>query len=115
MSYKYEDFKEWLDSGECHKDLIEQSMFIKYCFEKAYPIGVSWDSIKKKFMSRCNNGTGKQIYLGYYPTPEQAFQAYKEYKESLIKQISKEEYEKGNIIKEVYDNLMIYEVVPFPE
>lgn len=79
------------------------------------PVGVTYDKIANKFKASSRNGKGKPIYLGLYPTAEQAFQAYKEYKESLIKQIAKEEYEKGNIIKEVYDNLMIYEVVPFPE
>lgn len=78
-----------------------------------YPVGVSVSG--KKYRVQCKNNDGKYLSLGYYSTPEQAFQAYKEYKESLIKQIVKEEYEKGNIIKEVYDNLMIYEVVPFPE
>ena len=33
----------------------------------------------------CNNGNGKNIYLGTYPTEEQAFQVYKEYKEKVIK------------------------------
>ena len=33
----------------------------------------------------CNNGYGKNIYLGTYKTEEEAFQVYKEYKEKLIK------------------------------
>lgn len=80
-----------------------------------YPIGVYWDNRDKVFISRCRNGTGKVINLGSHSTPEQAFQAYKEYKENLIKQVATEEFDKGNIIKEVYDNLMKWEVVPFPE
>ena len=34
----------------------------------------------------CSNGYGKQIGLGTYKTEEEAFQAYKEYKEKLIKE-----------------------------
>lgn len=78
------------------------------------PVGVNWDKIKKKFMSSYGNGKGKPVYLGYYPTSEEAFQAYKTHKENLIKEVAVAEYNKGNIIKEVYDNLMIYEIIPFP-
>lgn len=35
MSYKYSDFKEWLDSEECHKHLIDQIIYIKFAFEQA--------------------------------------------------------------------------------
>lgn len=80
-----------------------------------FPVGITLDKNSNKFRSECHNGIGTRTYLGIYLSIEEAFQVYKEYKENLIKQVAKEEYEKGNIIKEVYDNLMIYEVVPFPE
>ena len=48
------------------------------------PIGVTPNS-SGNYRVHCNNGYGKQIPLGTYPTKEQAFQAYKEYKENLIK------------------------------
>ena len=48
------------------------------------PIGVTPNS-SGNYQARCKNGYGKQIPLGTYPTKEQAFQAYKEYKENLIK------------------------------
>ena len=48
------------------------------------PIGVS-DLPSGNYRAYCNDGYGKQIRLGTYPTKEEAFQAYKEYKESLIK------------------------------
>lgn len=80
-----------------------------------YPVGIYWNKRGRKFKSQCRDYGGKSIYLGSHKSQEEAFQAYKEYKENLIKQVAKEEYEKGNIIKEVYDNLMKWEVVPFPE
>lgn len=43
-------------------------------------------------------------------TPEEAFLDYKQHKENAIKQIAKEEYEKGNITKKCYDAIMRYEV-----
>ena len=39
------------------------------------------------YRAMCSNGYGKNIPLGVYSTPEEAFQAYKEYKEKLIKEV----------------------------
>ena len=74
------------------------------------PIGVCYDKNKNKYGAQCNNHNGKIQHLGYYDTPEEAFQAYKVYKENLIKQIAQEEYDKGNITKKCYDAMMNYEV-----
>jgi len=46
------------------------------------PIGVSLEGNKYKSACRYNN---KQKYLGLFDTPEEAFKAYKKYKENLIK------------------------------
>ena len=46
------------------------------------PIGVCLRD--KGYMAKCSNG-GKPINLGTYPTPEEAFQVYKTYKEQVIK------------------------------
>lgn len=80
-----------------------------------YPVGVNLHKGTDKFLSLCNNGEDNQVYLGLYSTPEEAFQAYKTYKENLIKQVALEEFNKGNITEEVYNNLLNWEVVPFPE
>lgn len=73
------------------------------------PIGVS--AHNKKFISTCNNPfTNKTEHLGVYQTIEEAFQTYKQYKESIIKQVAQIEYSKGNIIKQCYDAMMKYEV-----
>ena len=66
------------------------------------PIGV--DQLPSgNYQVRCNNGYGKKIYLGSYSTKEEAFQVYKEYKESLIKGTI-DEY-KGKIPEPHYSKL----------
>lgn len=55
-----------------------------------YPIGVTFDSRRNKFQSRCHDGTGTLKHLGLFYTAEDAFQAYKVYKEVLIKQVANE-------------------------
>lgn len=80
-----------------------------------YSVGVYLDKVRNKFTSQCSNVEGKTVTLGRYQTPEEAFQAYKTYKENLIKQVALEEFNKGNITEEVYNNLLNWEVVPFPE
>lgn len=71
------------------------------------PIGVC--KHKDKFKAQCQNPiNGKKEYLGLYHTPEQAFRAYKIYKENLIKQIAQIEFDKGNITKQCYKAMMNY-------
>ena len=66
------------------------------------PIGV--DQLPSgNYQVRCNDGNGKKIYLGSYSTKEEAFQVYKEYKESLIKGTI-DEY-KGKIPEPHYSKL----------
>lgn len=72
------------------------------------PIGVSYHKSTGKYRASCNDGTGHIIHLGYYNTQEEAFEAYKQYKEQTIKDIA-EEYK--DIIPEVlYIAMINYEV-----
>lgn len=70
------------------------------------PIGV----IKRgsKFHSRCSIGGGKNQHLGVFNTAEEAFIAYKIFKEKLVKGITEEFKER--IDSRVYNTLMKYEV-----
>lgn len=75
------------------------------------PIGVCFENYTKKYLAHCNGGSrNKGINLGRYNTPEEAFYAYKRYKEKLIKKIAQDEYTKGNITKQCYKAMMNYEV-----
>ena len=49
------------------------------------PIGVRLNPFGN-YQAFCHNGYGKEIYLGTYPTKEEAFYVYKDYKEKLIKE-----------------------------
>ena len=49
------------------------------------PIGIRPNS-SGNYGVRCSNGYGKQVSLGTYNSKEEAFQVYKQYKESLIKE-----------------------------
>lgn len=74
-----------------------------------YPTGV----IKHKnvFLARYNQGvSGNQKHIGVYNTPEEAFLAYKTHKENFIKQVAKQEYNKGTITYQCYQAMMNYQI-----
>ena len=73
------------------------------------PIGVR--KVGNLFEATCSNPfTSKAEKLGKFITIEEAFQAYKVYKENIIKQVAQIEYDSGNIIKRCYESMMNYEV-----
>jgi hypothetical protein len=73
------------------------------------PIGVTKHG--DRFRARCENPIlGKRKHIGVFDTAEEAFNAYKQYKENVIKQVAQIEFDSGNITKECYNALMKYEV-----
>ena len=73
-----------------------------------YLIGVSWSNTNKAFKAQVNKNKGKQEYLGYFKTEIEAFNAYKQAKESFIKEQAKKW--KGQIDDRAYNALMNYTV-----
>ena len=71
-------------------------------------IGVNWDKTNKAFKARVNKSKGKQEHLGYFNTELEAFNAYKEAKESFIKEQANEWKDKIDI--RAYNALMNYQV-----
>ena len=71
-------------------------------------IGVHWCKRDKAFIAKVNKNKGKQEYLGYFKTEIEAFNAYKEAKESFVKEQA--EKWKSEIDPRVYKALMNYEV-----
>lgn len=128
--HNQENFKQWLkeERWDIDKDILfkgnkvyspETCLLIPHnvnsLFTKSnkargkYPIGVVKHG--KKYQASCQNMLmGKREYLGTYETPQKAFKAYKRYKENLIKQVAKQEYEKGNITKKCYEAMLNYQV-----
>lgn len=85
------------------------NLFIKRANDRGkYPIGVYYDNCNKKFKAQCNDINNKRKNLGLFNTPEDAFEAYKSFKESLIKQVA-EEYR--NVIPiQLYYALVTYKI-----
>lgn len=79
-----------------------------------YPVGVCYDKATKKYRTQISINNIRNR-LGYFITPEQAFEAYKVAKESNVKKVAQEHYDLGNIPKDVYENLMNWVAIPFPE
>lgn len=72
-----------------------------------YPIGVHHDKRYNKYIARCNTSNDRK-YLGCYNTPEEAFLAYKEFKEAYIKEVA-DEY-KGCIPDRLYKAMYAWTV-----
>lgn len=71
------------------------------------PLGV--EQIGRKFLSRITINK-KNVSLGLYDTPEEAFHIYKKEKENHIFKVAKEYFEKGLICEEVYKALINYKI-----
>lgn len=73
-----------------------------------WPIGVSCNKQSEMFRAYCHNHSGRLKYLGYFNTAQEAFLAYKTFKEALIKQVA--DGYKHQLDIRVYDALLSYEV-----
>lgn len=74
------------------------------------PIGVTYYKRTNMYRVSCGDNNGKVKHLGYYHTVEEAFEAYKHYKENLIKQIAQEEFKRQNITEDCYNAMINYHV-----
>ena len=75
------------------------------------PIGVSYHKRYKKYtanLSIFTNGKSTLKHLGYFTTPEEGFEAYKQTKEAYIKEVA-DEY-KDKIPAKLYEAMYTYEV-----
>jgi len=73
-----------------------------------YPIGVHLDKRLNKFIAQCNGASENSKHLGCFDTPEEAFHAYKVFKETYIKQAA-EKY-KHQLDPRAYEALINYAV-----
>ena len=73
-----------------------------------YLIGISWKKANKAFVATVSKGKGKREHLGLFNTELEAFNAYKQAKESFIKEQANKW--KDKIDERAYEALMKYEV-----
>ncbi|BBI90487.1 HNH endonuclease [Tenacibaculum phage PTm1] len=78
-------------------------------FRGCLPIGVTTSKNRNKYRSQINI-YGKRIGLGYFDTPFDAFNAYKEAKENHIKDIANKYKNEPWMLDKLYNALMTYEV-----
>ena len=71
-------------------------------------IGVYWDKTKKAFVAQVSRNKGKREKLGSFATELEAFNAYKQAKESFVKEQANKW--KSQIDDRAYNALMNYEV-----
>ena len=86
------------------------NLFVKHdALRGDYPIGVS--QIGEKYSAKCTNPFEcRVVFIGMYDTINEAFEAYKEYKENIIKEIADIEYNKGTITRKCRDAMYAYKV-----
>jgi len=85
------------------------SMFTNRKAERgALPLGVNWNEDHQKYQSACCDPLGKRHRLGYFDTPEKAFDAYKRKKEEVIKKVA-DKY-KNQIPEKLYHALYSYKI-----
>ena len=73
-----------------------------------YPIGVHYGTRDKVFIAQCCDGYKNHIRLGQFDNPTDAFYAYKQYKESVIRKMAN--VYKDKIPEKIYNALYKYEV-----
>lgn len=126
------NFDRWLNNNSWHIDkdillkgnkiyspkfcsLVPQrvnSLFLKDNAKRGdLPIGVQRSKHYNTYLAQCHDSDyGGAKHLGIFDTIDDAFKAYKAYKESIIKSIAKQEFDNGNITIECYNAMMCYEV-----
>lgn len=86
------------------------NLFVKHdALRGNMPIGVY--QTNDKYVASCTNSIeDRQVIIGTYNTAKEAFEAYKKYKENLIKEIADIEYKNGSITKKCRDAMYVYKV-----
>jgi len=76
-----------------------------------YPVGVHKD--RGRYHAYLTKGDYKKNHLGSFDSMHDAFMAHKTAKETYIKEVAREELEKGTIDNDIYQSLMNWEVYPY--
>ena len=87
---------------------INQILVKRTASRGKYLIGVSWHKTNNAFVARVNKNKGGSEHLGYFKTEIEAFNAYKQAKESYIKEVA--DRWKDRIDPRAYEALYNYTV-----
>lgn len=83
------------------------------------PCGVSFNpdrgGVKGNYSAQVCQGKKDSKWLGYFATPEDAFEVYRQAKEEVIRKVAEENFKLGKITEKVYKALLNHKVLPFPE
>lgn len=79
------------------------------------PIGVYKHKVNKNYVASLSVDDGKVLKIGSYKTPEEAFDAYAKHKKSRINAVAEECLASGEISLRIYQALIDYEILPFPD
>lgn len=77
---------------------------------RKYPIGVNHIRGSQKYQANVKGINGKRKYLGAFDTIEDAFNAYKTHKESIIKLVADDYFSKNYINREVREAMYNYKI-----
>lgn len=128
----FSNFKKWFDENYIEGYDLDKDILVKgnkvyspdtCCFvpprinvlvinspnNNGLPKGVRKYRFGDGYIAECNL-KGRRRSLGIFKSPNEAFQAYKQAKESYVKEVAQEYYDRDKIAKKVYDALMRYEV-----
>lgn len=75
------------------------------------PVGVSYHKRDQVYTAQCYDGD-RLNHLGYHDTAEEAFAAYKTFKEAALAREATSHYQQGKISEQVYNNLINYKINP---
>ena len=87
---------------------INQLLTRREALRGKHLIGVCWSKTANAFVAQARKNKGKRGHLGYFNTELEAFNAYKEAKESFVKEQANKW--KGKIDDRAYNALMNYTV-----
>ena len=128
----FSNFKRWYESFNCPDYHLDKDILVKN--NKVYspetcclvppeintlftkrqndrgkqPIGVCYIKRSGKYSATIHKM--RNVHLGFFDTPEEAFQAYKSAKEQYVKEIATQYFQEGKITQRVYQALMEYQV-----
>ena len=131
----YSTFKKWFDANDISGYQLDKDLLVKgnkvyspetCCFVPQeinklltnrkrhrgdFYVGVSRYQQKEwvRFVAHISK-SGTLVSLGYFLTPEEAFQAYKSAKEIYVKELATKYFQEGKITQRVYQALMEYQV-----